>query len=315
MCSEEFGKKNSPHVSNFPTFICVGVGRAGTTSLYAYLRQHPDVYVTPVKEPRYFAFRKNEEPTDPRRREIYEASVTDREEYDALFDDRVGETAAGEVSPIYLHEPVAPARIKEAVPDVRLIAILRNPVDRAYSYFGLNVRMGKARLGEFKSAVRSGEHKDKSSLFYKKYIHPGMYAQHLKRYKNYFEGDKIISLKFKNYCTKTKEKMKKIYRHIGVKESFDVDTSIARNPSGVPKFNWLNILLSKKNPFITEKNVKYIPKFIRYAVTILKNANIKSLPYLDSSVRTELLDVYSADIRRLDSLVHWSVDDWLGSDA
>src|SRR5262249_39324802 len=118
-----------------PNFFVIGAPKAGTTSLYEYVAQHPDVYMSPVKEPAYF------KPRHPPGGE--DAEPEDRlAAYVALFDGVAGEHVVGEATPSYLQSASAAARIRDAVPDARLVAVLRNPVDRAYSGYSMRVQQG-----------------------------------------------------------------------------------------------------------------------------------------------------------------------------
>src|SRR5512142_2021892 len=99
-----------------PNFLIIGASRSGTTSLFEYLRQHPEIYMSPVKEPMYYW---------EEGRGQYDYGVSTREAYERLFDGVTNERAIGEASPQYLRSPTAPARIAADLPDVRLIATLR----------------------------------------------------------------------------------------------------------------------------------------------------------------------------------------------
>src|SRR5918999_891653 len=96
-----------------PNFFIVGAAKSGTTALYRYLRQHPDVYLPDVKEPRFFAY----DPDDrtryagPRAHELIDSVVKDRDAYEALYAGVDGESAVGDVSPAYLPSPIAASRI------------------------------------------------------------------------------------------------------------------------------------------------------------------------------------------------------------
>ena len=112
-----------------PNFLIIGAAKAGTTSLYHYLRQHPDVYMSPVKEPAYYA--SAGAGGEPRRR----GAIRTRTAYERLFEAATTERARGEASSQYLNDEAAPDRIAADLGDVRLIVSLRNPVDRAYSSY------------------------------------------------------------------------------------------------------------------------------------------------------------------------------------
>src|SRR5215210_1748036 len=142
-----------------PNFLVIGAGKSGTTSLYHYLRQHPDVYMSPVKEPLFFAAEGGRiRFPGPDGRMISRAAnpgaVTRMKDYRALFAGVSGKKAVGEASPQYLYTPEAPLRIKHYVPEAKLIAVLRNPVERAYSAFLHRTRLGREPLADFSEALR-----------------------------------------------------------------------------------------------------------------------------------------------------------------
>ena len=131
-----------------PNFLIVGAAKAGTTALHEYLQQHPQIYMTPTKETNFLAFEGEvlnfHGPGDE---SLQDFSITDLKTYQAEFQQVTNELAIGEACPSYLYLPKAAKRIKQYIPDTRLIAILRNPVERAYANFlhiGLHIATGSA---------------------------------------------------------------------------------------------------------------------------------------------------------------------------
>src|SRR5918998_2242905 len=120
-----------------PNFLLIGAMKAGTTAFYQLLDKHPQVYMSPNKEPNFFAF--EGEKLDFRAPSDIEGlnrhAVTEIEEYQALFDGVSGEKAIGEASHWYMYKPEASGRIKHHLPEAKLIAVLRDPAERAYSEF------------------------------------------------------------------------------------------------------------------------------------------------------------------------------------
>src|SRR5712671_4108920 len=138
-----------------PNFLIIGAAKAGTTSLHHYLRQHPDVFMSP-REPRYYA-RQEADAVSP--------VVWTREDYERLFDGVTTEHAIGEASPQYLNHPSAPDEIAADLPDVKLIVSLGNPADRAYSsYLGRLIAGGERRTAD--EALRPGAYDFERSLYY-----------------------------------------------------------------------------------------------------------------------------------------------------
>ena len=140
-----------------PNFLIIGANKAGTTSIYSYLKQHPQIYMSPVKEPMFFTLEgKNIDRTEVSRQITLKTAVNDIEDYQALFQGVSNEKAIGEASTAYLHCPWCAERIKQYIPDVKLIAILRDPIERAYSNYLMYVRWGLETL-DFPEAVRQEE--------------------------------------------------------------------------------------------------------------------------------------------------------------
>src|SRR5690349_9059114 len=111
-----------------PNFLVIGSARSGTTSLYYHLDQHPQIYVTPMLEPRFFAFENSSlDFRGPGDHVLRDRVITRYEHYTALFNAVRQEIAIGEITPAYLSSDSAPARIFHYVPNARIIAILCNP--------------------------------------------------------------------------------------------------------------------------------------------------------------------------------------------
>jgi len=165
-----------------PNFFIVGAAKAGTTSLYNYLKQHPDIYMSPIKEPNYFAkdidinlFRKDYKKTalidtqkyfsKPKLEELHLAFITELEDYIKLFQKVSNEKVIGETSVSYLYSKVAAKEIKKLVPDAKIVIILRDPIERAYSHYLMNLKEGliternfiKEILVDYNKSYKDGE--------------------------------------------------------------------------------------------------------------------------------------------------------------
>ena len=155
-------REGSGNRISMPNFFIIGAQKAGTTSLYRYLDQHPEIYFSPFNEPRFFAREINPDGEvvvqrfgGPSRRQPPRLANLDA--YRALFRGVEGERAIGEASPTYIYAPGTAERIKKYVPGARAIALLRNPADRAYSPTCMPSRLGRSRLRT--SPKRSRERK------------------------------------------------------------------------------------------------------------------------------------------------------------
>ncbi len=112
-----------------PTFLVIGAARSGTTALYTYLKQHPMVFMSSVKETNFYAFEGEKLECRGPGADYINNSITNLANYRELFAMASNEMARGEVSPLYLYSEKAPKRVRKHIPDVQLIAILRNPIE------------------------------------------------------------------------------------------------------------------------------------------------------------------------------------------
>ena len=125
--------------NSLPNFILVGAIKSGTTSLYHYLNEHPQIYMPRIKEPRFFtssALLKKEKFNNKFLKRFAPAPINNLDDYKSLYSNVKNEIAVGEASPQYLftYETTIPL-IKKYLGDIKIILILRNPVDRAYSAY------------------------------------------------------------------------------------------------------------------------------------------------------------------------------------
>jgi hypothetical protein len=297
-----------------PNFLIVGAGKAGTTSLYQYLKQHPEVYMSPVKEPKFFAFEGGKPdfqgPGD--RERINRQSVIEIGQYEALFEGVRGEKAIGEASPTYLHSPQAPARIKHHAPEVRLIAVLRNPVERAYSSYMQRVRDGREPLG-FLEALQEEERRLRDNWApgwgYKRL---GFYHAHLKRYYELFGRERIKVFLFEDLSKDPVGVSQDIFRFLGVDDAFEPDTSLRHNASGIPRSRALHELV--KRPNVVKSFLKpLLPEGARKRLSVnVQNWNLEKAPPLPGEVRREFAQTCREDILALQDLIGRDLSGWLG---
>ena len=166
----------------FPNFFIAGAAKSGTTSLWRYLLQHPDIFMPSdimYKEPAYFSDIKG---------------MKDLNEYLSLFKNVTTEKMIGEASAAYLTSPESPERIREVVPDAKFIIMLRNPIDRAYSLYNWMACNGYEPIEIFEQALEIEEtnryenesFKNSNPEYYYNYLyfHSGLYSDQIKRFLN-----------------------------------------------------------------------------------------------------------------------------------
>lgn len=217
-----------------PNFLVLGAARCGTTSLHYYLAEHPDVCMSSIKEPNFFLFEPT--PAGPRPciaddRRLLAKSVPERARYERLFNEP--SVAVGEASPLYLYTRESPELIRLLVPDARLIAVVREPVDRAWSHFVyVNDDLGSDAVPAFARAVdeeiskgyepyRTGTH----------FLRLSAYAQQLQRYRATFPAAQLLVVSYDDLIERTSATLARLCAFLGVDETFTFDTSVQYNPS------------------------------------------------------------------------------------
>ncbi|MDP9351064.1 MAG: sulfotransferase [Chloroflexota bacterium] len=215
-----------------PNFLVIGAAKAGTTAVYDYLGMHPQVFMTRLKETNFFALEGSPltfaGPGDDDC--INKYSLTRLEEYADLFRDARDEPAVGEASPLYLYASTAPERIRRYVPDARLIAVLRHPVERAYSAFLHTIRDGRESLHDFGLALAAEESRIQSGWEHIwHYRNMGLYGEQLERYYSLFAPEQIRVFLYEDLVQRPEEMLQECYQFLGVDDEYVPDMSIKPN--------------------------------------------------------------------------------------
>ena len=297
-----------------PNFFLIGAAKAGTTSLYTYLSQHPEIYMSPQKETNYFAF----EGMSPANMEfsnveeekyvkkIYSLSITDGKAYGDLFAKVTTEKAIGEASTSYLHflYPHAAKKIRDKIPDAKLIAILRDPVDRAFSAFLYFVREGIESITDFSEAIQEKNWRRD------RYIQGGFYSEQLIRYFKLFERDQIRIYLYADLKKDVHGLMQDIFRFLAVDEAFVPEMSIKFNVSGIPKSRVLHNLIWKTPKVLKAVVTPIITPGLNRTIRNLSYHNLHR-PRLGPNVRRMLRDMYREDILKVQDLIDRDLSKWL----
>jgi hypothetical protein len=297
-----------------PNFLIIGAAKSGTTSLYRYLGQHPQIYAN-VKEPSFFAFEGQRVhfagPGD--QHGLVRRMVTNLDAYQALFKDVKDEVAYGEASVIYLYHPKAAVRIKHYIPEVKLIAILRNPVERAFSSYAHLRRDGREPLANFAEALRAEDSRIAANWEHQwHYTRLGFYYTQLKRYYDLFSPEQIAVYTYDEFKAQPLMLVTKIFRFLGIDSTFQPDTSVKYNVSGKPKSRTIHSFLIKPNrvkdlvrPILPRSTRRYLGKSI-------KEWNIDAAyPELKAEIREQFSELYRDEILMLQSLIQQDLSCWL----
>jgi hypothetical protein len=320
--------RTPPTGSALPNFFIVGAPKAGTTSLYYYLGQHPDVYVSPVKEPNYFAeeirlgnigaqwqdWAQRENASlqryllGPMREKKFGGIVSNWTDYLKLFQNVDGEKAIGEASVCYLWSRTAARNIASATPNAKIIMVLRNPIDRAFSQYKQAVANGLIR-NSFREQVRKSLN-NKSDQFelLNPFLDFGLYYEHVKRYTERFPAENLRIYLYEEYKQAPAETLTDIFRFLTVDPQFSPDATEKHLQTSLPRSTWVSFMLKKYGVWSRVKNA--IPGNL---IPVVRKLAFKrrQTPKLDSVDRVQLSNYYREDVSRLSDLIKRDLRAWL----
>lgn len=309
-----------------PDFFIVGAAKAGTTALYNYLKPHPEIYFSPIKEPHYFStdievaemradFKKNAltDISEYLRNSLgsprHGAFVRNESHYHQLFSLANGEKRIGESSVSYLYSNVAGKNIKAFNVDAKIIIILREPVERAFSHYLMDLRIGYEQTS-FKDAVFSDINKVKKGWGQTHlYIELGQYYEQVKRFMNIFEPTNIKILLHDDFKKSPEKVLKDVFSFLDIADkTAEIDFLERHNKAELPKSRLLQRV--EKIPVVQKILADFIPGKLRRK---LKRGfySTDNLPKLTDADRKSLGHFFSEDIQKLSKLINRDLSHWL----
>jgi hypothetical protein len=301
-----------------PNFFIVGAAKAGTTSLYEYLRQHPDVFMPENKEPWYFCGLKEPAPSSA-------VQYTDLEAYLALFADAGNRKAVGEASVSYLTSPGAEERIYARYPDAKIIIVLRNPADRVYSWYNFLCQYGvepglsleRALAEEDKRIAVAAESRDTwfvdECVLYFQY---GLIASNIERFFRRFPKEQIHIVLFEDLKERPAETTRAVFAFLDVDPTFTPQSFKVHNPTWFPlsiRLQHLFASRSRLHPFLPKRNPirffdRHVVPWVCWVNALLGQTRKR---VFNRATRRALLNRYRDDIRRTEELTGRSLQSWL----
>lgn len=289
-----------------PNFFVVGAYKSGTTSLHLYLEQHPEVYVSPVKEPNFFAFGAVGFADASM---AFRKSVKTLAEYENLFERAAGFVAIGDVSPEYMTSTVAARAIRSKIPHAKLIAILRNPVERAYSDFLMYRRDGREPETDFLKALDQQAERAARADPTGHYVSSGFYGEQLARYYDIFPADQIKVVLMEDLEASGRHTLSQVCAFLGVDASFTPASLAIHNRSGEASNVLIRTIFQHKD-FLAPIAKRVIPEGLRNSIRLKLESKLKK-PSLRPDIKSMLAQTYGADVRLLERLTGKSCHHWL----
>ncbi len=262
-----------------PNFLIVGPPKSGTTSLKIYLNKHPDIFCH--GETHFF-------------NSNYEKGI---EWYKNFFEGH-SEKLIGEKTPNYFFNEEVPARVKKHLPDVKLIFIFRNPIDRAYSHYWHNVRKGREDNDTFEKAIRK-ELNGKTEEVKENYLEISKYVIHVKRWLDYFPKNKMFFLIVERL---NNTKLNEILDFLNIDDSFKFGDLKKYNIGGSPRSK--TIAKISQNSYV--KKIPYLSDFLNRVINMKRG----KVPSIDRDIKKELDDYFEKYNIELEKITGLNTNVW-----
>ena len=286
-----------------PNFMCLGVTKSGTTSLYDILIQHPEIYISEFKEPHFF--------------DITENFKNGVQWYSDNYFKKANHKIIADFTPSYFFDSNAPKRIFETLgSSMKFVVLLRNPVDRAYSHYWHSkrdvhedTRFLKALEIEDQRLHKYIKKSDYLSYLRHSYINQGLYSQMLERYLEYFCLDNFLFIHFENeFIVDRKKTIKKILNFLEVDDAVALDINIKSNSSSKEISKTLKKIMKRKSWFrkVLKNLIPSIKtrQIIRNKAQRLNNTTFQP-PILDINLKMMLHNKYfKEDIKQLERILN-----------
>jgi hypothetical protein len=270
-----------PQRERLPNFVIIGALRSGTTSLARKLGAHPQAFMAVQKEVRFFT-------------DHYERGL---DWYGRQFAGAAGERAVGEASPIYMYSEKAMARMVAAIPEARLVAILRNPIDRAYSHYWMMRARGQEPL-EFSDAIAEELNRIKSGNGALAYLAYSRYLRHLRLVCEHFPREALHVIVLERFLQDPVDSYQSLCRFLEIDDSF-VPPNLEER---------VNNFVEIRSSALRRLTRRLLPPLRR----VVDRVNVRPALYppLDPGLRDELMRSFEQENRELASWLGWEGSPW-----
>jgi len=296
---ERMVKEGGTKATIWPNFFIVGAAKAGTTSLYRYLEQHPQVYMPSLKEPNYFS--RLGERNGPQR---FVAAVNDQDTYLALFEGAAGYPAVGEASASYLGLEETADAIREQIPDARIIILLRDPIERAHSHYLMAVRSGLQRLPFHEVILKEREDPNVGwGANWHRYLM--LYYPGVKRYLDVFGPERVLVLLTEDLKRDPRVMIGEVAEFLGLDTGpvAEIDFAEDYNPYRAPRHRLAPLVMGSNTLRFVAMDVLRIP---RPALRFLRDRTLwkrQEKPVLEPRSLEVLREIFENDISKLEALL------------
>jgi hypothetical protein len=302
-----------------PDFFLLGAPKAGTTALHAALAQHPQLYLSPVKEPKFYLCDERPPPRSGQRGpgDAHSARewVWKRSEYEALFDAAPAGALRGESTPFYLYDRAAQARIHADVPAARLLVVIRDPVDRAYSNW-MHLRSdGLEPIDDFATAWAAEDARVAAGWApFWHYRRLGLYGEQVRYVIDRFGRDQVHVLRYRDLVETPAQALDAACAFLGVSTGLIGGAKPANSHPYVPpsaRATALGRVLRAGAALGAYAPPRVWRRASRPLLASLQREGARR-PVLDAQLRLRLVEAYREDNALLGEVTGRSFADWLG---
>lgn len=301
-------------VKRHPNFLIIGAAKSGTTSLHNYLAQHPNIFMSDPKEPGFFAARELKHPMKgPGDSRLQKLAYLHPDDYLGLFSAATSQSAIGESSTIYLYSESAAEQIADFYPDMKIIVILRNPVDRAYSQYCQRFASGTEPLTRFEDALAAEPERIKNGwhpIWH--YSRRGHYCEQLKRYFKHFATHDIRVNLFEDLKQHGDQLVRDTLDFLAVDANYPIDTATQHNATPfIPRSSSLTRFMARPTQFTRAIELLTPRKILTNAKQGLRRFNRRSKPPMSEEARANLQKRFRQEIVELQDLIDRDLSHWL----
>ena len=283
-------------------FFIVGAPKAGTTSLYHYLSEHPQVEMSSQKEPDYFS----DKAINEQGMYYTKNRVNSLAKYESLFVQKES-VVYGEASVSYLFYENVPEDIKKYNPNAKIIIMLRDPIERAFSHYLMDYRLGLISDSFENVLAKISKHKN-AHLFYQQYIEVSKYSKQIQRYLDFFKKENILFIDYEDFKKNVSKTVDQVYNFLNISTEFVADINTKHNTFIMPKNKIIRLIYS----FV------FLRKILTFLFPIYLVKNFRVLlfktdkkPELLKETRSLLSIIFNDDIKKMEEVLAKNYSKWI----
>jgi hypothetical protein len=305
--------------AQLPQFVIAGAPKAGTTALHAALATHPGLYLSPVKEPKFYLTDGRPPPRSSQRGPGDAHSAREwiwrRADYEALFAGAPAGTVRGESTPFYLHDRAAQRRLVADVPDVKVVVVVRDPVDRAHSNWAHLRADGLEPEADFLTAVRREEQRIAAGWApFWHYRGLSSYGAQLRDLYTLLPRDQVFLLRYRQLVDTPAETLDRVSVFLGVEPGVAhtvAPENVKPFVADTPRYRLL-ARVTRAGASLGAAVPPQVWRQVSRPLIAALHAGRTPRPALPVEVRREVLSTLLPDIDLLEELTGESFADWKG---